>query len=50
MILRLFKLLFSTLIGDVPEEKKDALKEQFGALLVNLAKASAEGAVRGSRR
>lgn len=47
MIIKLLKFFFSKLIGDIQAEKRKELWLNFNDLLREVAKAAAEGAVKG---
>ena len=47
MLIYLLRKLFTTLIGNIPEEKKRQLQLDFNDLLRDVVKAAAEGAVKG---
>lgn len=49
MLLKLIRLLFDKVIGDVPAEERDRLKADLESLLIQATKAAAEGAVRGMK-
>ena len=49
MLLRLFEKIFTTLVGRLPEEKRDKAWEKFLELIAILAEKTAEGAVKGAK-
>ena len=50
MLLKLLSALFGRLIGSLPAEQREPLREEFHAVLAKAVGAAAEGAVRGLRR
>jgi len=49
MTLKLLEAFFGIFIGNLPKEKKEKYWKEFKLLLVEVAKASAEGIVKGAK-
>lgn len=49
MLLKLFGFVFSKIIGDLPEGKKEAAWDKFSELLAIIVEKGAEGAVKGAK-
>jgi len=47
MLIKLFSKLFELLIGKVPEEQREALRENFSIIVKEITKAAVKGAVKG---
>ena len=47
MLVKLFKIIFDNLIGDLPKEDKEKAKELFLEILGIIARGAAHGAVEG---
>lgn len=50
MIIYLLRKMFRLIIGDLPEAQRIEFRRQFYRLLGEIAKASAEGAVKGAMK
>ena len=48
MIIYILKKFFRIIIGDLPPEKRTEMWSRFNTLLIDIARASAEGAVVGT--